>query len=846
MSDALDARAALPRGTTNGGVAARRAVSRWAWRMFRREWRQQLLVLGLIVAAVAATIIGSAVATNTPPPTNAGFGTAHDRATFAASDPRLASEIAALRHRFGRVEVIANQTLTVPGSIDTFQLRAQSPTGPFGGPMLSLVSGHYPVGAGQVALSKPLASVLNLTTGDTWHAGGTAYAVVGLVDNPQTLLSQFALVPAGQLPGATQVTVLFDAPGVPASRIGNNVEAATTTKYTNPINPETLSLVGLLLGLLLIALVSVGGFTVLAQRRLRSLGMLASLGATDRNIALVVRTNGLVVGLVGAGAGAVLGIGGWLAYRPHLETSVHHVIGTWALPWPVVGLAIGLAVVATYLAAIYPARAITRVPVITALSGRPTTPREVRRSALPGLLCLGAAFILLGVAGSSVGSNGANTQALLLGLLALMPGVILLAPFCLSTLATSTRRAPITIRLALRDLSRYRARSGSALSAISLSVLISVIIVIVAAVRYSNSLDYAGPNLASDQLVVYTPVGPYYAPPGAPGSTFSPAKVAQMDHSAHAIASSLGSSTVVTLETTSANLSRNASGRNWNGPIYVGTPALLRAFGIHASQINPAAQVLTMRPGIATLSRMELSWGSCGEQVVQPGQGPTAQAAPPPAGACKGPNGSLNNPVIQEVTALPSGTSAPNTVITESAVRQLHLPVETSGWLIQLPQAPTAAQIDATRQAAANAGLSLETKSNQPTAREVINLATTFGIGLALAILAMTIGLIRSETAGDLRILTATGATSRTRRSLTAATAGGLALLGALLGTAAGYIAVIGFIRDNSLNGGISALSHVPIGNLLVILIGMPLAATVIGWLLAGREPVAIAYQPLE
>ena len=34
------------RGAANGGVAARRAIIRWAWRMFRREWRQQILVRG--------------------------------------------------------------------------------------------------------------------------------------------------------------------------------------------------------------------------------------------------------------------------------------------------------------------------------------------------------------------------------------------------------------------------------------------------------------------------------------------------------------------------------------------------------------------------------------------------------------------------------------------------------------------------------------------------------------------------------------------------------------------------------------------------------------------------------
>ena len=66
----------------DGGVPARRAVVRWAWRLFRREWRQQFLILALITVAVAATIVGSAVATNNPPPKNSGFGTAQDSVSF--------------------------------------------------------------------------------------------------------------------------------------------------------------------------------------------------------------------------------------------------------------------------------------------------------------------------------------------------------------------------------------------------------------------------------------------------------------------------------------------------------------------------------------------------------------------------------------------------------------------------------------------------------------------------------------------------------------------------------------------------------------------------------------------
>jgi hypothetical protein len=36
------------------------------------------------------------------------------------------------------------------------------------------------------------------------------------------------------------------------------------------------------------------------------------------------------------------------------------------------------------------------------------------------------------------------------------------------------------------------------------------------------------------------------------------------------------------------------------------------------------------------------------------------------------------------------------------------------------------------------------------------------------------------------------------------------------------------------------------VANLLLILVGMPLAAVIAGWLLAGREPSAMARRPIE
>ena len=273
------------------------------------------------------------------------------------------------------------------------------------------------------------------------------------------------------------------------------------------------------------------------------------------------------------------------------------------------------------------------------------------------------------------------------------------------------------------------------------------------------------------------------------------------------------------------------------------TPQLLAAFGIKTSEVNPDADILTMRPGLSGLSQMQLVYVN--DQGGGPGgggHGPQdvgSNSYPCPKGQC------VADPVIQEVGALPSGTSGPNTVITEHAIHTLGLHTSASGWLIQAPHPPTAAQITDARLTAAASGMTIETKSSTPSSAEILNWATVFGITLALGILAMTIGLIRSETAGDLRTLTATGAGSLTRRELTAATAFALALGGAVLGTVAAYVAAIGYAWDNPLDG-LSELSSVPVRQLLFIVVGMPVIAAVVGWLLAGREPAVISRQPLE
>src|ERR1700726_4179295 len=141
-------------GPAGGGVPARRAVARWAWRLFRREWRQQILVLALLTLTVAAAAFSVSAAYNVASLPGPQFGSASYLLQFDGTSPRtLAADIAAARKAFGTIQVIGRRIAAIPGSTQTIEFRAEDPRGPYTGPMLALTQGHYPSGAGQVAVT---------------------------------------------------------------------------------------------------------------------------------------------------------------------------------------------------------------------------------------------------------------------------------------------------------------------------------------------------------------------------------------------------------------------------------------------------------------------------------------------------------------------------------------------------------------------------------------------------------------------------------------------------------------------------------------------------------------------
>jgi putative ABC transport system permease protein len=367
-------------------------------------------------------------------------------------------------------------------------------------------------------------------------------------------------------------------------------------------------------------------------------------------------------------------------------------------------------------------------------------------------------------------------------------------------------------------------------------VFLAMAICLVASIQFGNPLNWFGSNLSSSQLIVYTQqqLG------GGAINQLSNAQVASLGRQVDSFAAGLHAKSVLPLEDSFVELYEVGTlgpHDHFNGSVYVATPQLLAAYGIKASQISPGTDLLTMRPGLASLPQTELTWGNYGLHSTAGGFTQKDNVLPP----CTLSSDCVANPTVQTVSGLPGGTSAPNTVITEYAMSKYHLQSSPNGWLVQAPAPLTAAQISAARHLALGYQVTVETKTDAPSLGEFADGATALGIVIALGVLAACVGLIRSETARDLRTLTATGASAGTRRMITAATAAALGLLGAILGMAGALIAVLAWAHTS-----VSAVLDVPLADVLILLIGLPLIAAAGGWLLAGREPPLIARQPIE
>lgn len=286
-----------PRTMDDGGAPARRAVARWAWRLFRREWRSQSLVLVLLGLAVAAAVGGAAAAYNLAPAEgNAAFGQATHSLEFDEPEAQgLVVDIAAADEWFDTVDVIGRRYFTVPGLFDPIELRSQDPHGPSSAPMLALVEGRYPTADDEMAVTDGTSDTLGATLDATVELGGTRWVVVGVVENPSNLNDEFALIAPGITTDLESATMLVGR-GQDRAESFRPPSGASAVVAGRPENEGLVAAIGVLMAgsvvLLLVSLVAAAGFVVVASRRLRQLGMLAAIGATVRHLRLAMGPTG--------------------------------------------------------------------------------------------------------------------------------------------------------------------------------------------------------------------------------------------------------------------------------------------------------------------------------------------------------------------------------------------------------------------------------------------------------------------------------------------------------------------------------------------------------------------------
>ncbi|MCU1397296.1 MAG: hypothetical protein JWN62_405 [Acidimicrobiales bacterium] len=805
------------------GRPARRAITRWGWRLFRREWKQQLLVLSLLTVAVATAIAGSAMAVNAVSVGEGRFGSAnailsvnaHDQATGVAV-------LAAAQKLYGTTDVIAHAEVTVPGTVVGIDVRAQDPSGAYGHSLLALRSGRYPSGAGEVAVTSNLVSVVG-HVGDTVDLGGGPREVVGVVENPGKLSDTFALVAPGTL-ATTTYSVLVDIanPDRPVPQLAglDGVEISGSGNVKQAVAATVLA--ASTLALILVALVASAGFVVVAERRQRNLGLLSALGATGRHVRMVMVVNGALVGVVAALAGLIVGIGGWVASASAIEGAADHRIARFDLPWTLIVATLVIAIILATLSAWWPARSVSRQPVMVALSGRPASPRPVHRSIGLAFAVVAAGFIALGF--SKPTTPNVRTALLIAGLIAVVVGSVLASPAAIRVLATLSRRLPFGPRLALRDLSRHQSRAAAALAAITLGIAISVSIVGIAVASQSPN---SHPNLSASQLVIHSA-----EPDRPPDPTLTTTQLTALDEQAASIVASIHGSTRTLALDVAVNTAAGGGAGNRpveiatpvgqrqydsvsHGDAYVATDDLLRGLDVDPARVANGADVLRSSALDSSLPLVVLDFSSRPDSSVLPAT--TQQLDLPPYG------------------------SAPSTLLTQALVSAHGWGVARSGWFIQADHALTSAELDAVRAAAAVAGFAVEQENAPDDLSPVRNWATGIGAALALALVAMAVGLIRGESVRDTRTLAATGAEARTRRAITSTTAAALAVSGVVLGVGGASVALVAVFHSR-----LTRLTPIPVADLLAIGVGLPLIATIAGWLVAGREPRTFSRQMLD
>ncbi|GAA1606195.1 MULTISPECIES: ABC transporter permease [Kribbella] len=703
-----------------------------------------------------------------------------------------------------------------------------------------LDAGRMPAKASEVALSPVLADHLGLHPGSVLTAAnGTKYQVVGIartLDLPKARMV-FATPALGD--PAAQAEYLVDLPnGVDVTALAEKLskQGITLESRASVIDPPAMPrgpvggaaarvlIVGF--GVLELMLLAGTAFAVVARRQTRELGLVTAVGGTSADVRRVVLAQGLYAGLLGAGGGLVIGVLIALAGKSWWEDATSTLITGWQIPWVQLLGVVAVGLVAGLGSALVPAIGAARRPPLAALAGRfnaVVAGVRLRRVAL----VLVASGLVLSVVGnlqlaSALGTARQERAAadpaqisrvasasptlpvavVVAGITLVVAGLVWMLPALVGKVAGRFRTLPLSIRLALRDASRHRHRTGPVTAAIMI------------AVAGTTALAFAVVNQSAAKAQNYEPAGRIGdAVLRFDGDVPYSAELVDRVQSLLPVEHRYEVGTVV-LKGTKAT-----DGYVANGSVY--------STGYSLTAVDPAY-----------VARF-LDWGRRAAAALRQGEVVVPLATLAHDGKVELARGddidgrqTFRYPAVVVPSPPKAGVLARSALISTDAARQLGT-AGVDAVHFSLREEPSAAQLAAVARLLGHEdALQVEHGYQSPVRKASIGLLVA-GLAATLLGVAMSVALSMSEGRADFATLAAVGAPPRLRRGLAAAQGWFLGQLGCLLGVAVG--ALYGFT------------AHSVVGSPTVVVPWAVIAGVaVLVPLFAGAVPYALTRSQLE
>ncbi len=253
-------------------------------------------------------------------------------------------------------------------------------------------------------------------------------------------------------------------------------------------------------------------FRIIVTQRTRELAMLRAIGATGRQVVLMVVIEALIVAVLASAVGVVVGIGLAGGIRAAMDAVGFGMPGGDLVVLPrtiVVGMATG--VIVTLIAAVLPARRAAKVPPVAAMRGETRVRKAtLRKRSIAGLSisALGLALLLTGLFGSA-GNAIANVGG---GALIMFIGVSVLAPLAARPIANMLG-APlpklfgVTGTLAKENTKRAPRRTASTASALMIGIALVAFVTIFAATTKASIAELVEEAFPSDFTIQSVQLG---------------------------------------------------------------------------------------------------------------------------------------------------------------------------------------------------------------------------------------------------------------------------------------------------------------------------------------------------